>query len=129
MTEQPPAEDPTVAAIRAFKLALQAFDLAYDLTEGKDDPALDQAANTASNAVSRIRDSILNDPPQTLQGLAALLTYVSEEIDIAEWQFEAGDVAELMNFFKTLARSACTLASMPEPPPPGGLVIPLEPKI
>jgi hypothetical protein len=30
--------------------------------------------------------------------------------------------------FHTLAQSVCALAGLPDPPPPGGLVIPFKPK-
>ena len=35
---------------------------------------------------------------------------------------------EAMRFFHTLAQSVCALAGLPDPPPPGELVIPLTPK-
>jgi hypothetical protein len=35
---------------------------------------------------------------------------------------------EAMRFFHTLAQSVCALAGLPDPPPPGGLVIPFKPK-
>ena len=123
--------DPVFAAIEAFKAAGDAFDIAYDVQESasdRDRPTAQRALDVASAAFADARETFLNVPPTTIERIAALLIFVSNEPDIAEWLIHASDHVEAMRFFHTLARSVCALAGLPEPPPPGGLVIPFKPK-
>ena len=89
--------------------------------------AAEHACRVASDALAAARETILNVPPTSIEGLAALLIFISNEFDIAEWLIHASDHVEAMRFFHTLARSVCALSGLPEPPP-GALVIPLRSK-
>ena len=124
-SDEPPkpivSPDPTFAAIAAFKAAGGAFDIAYDAEENADDGtrrAAQLALDAASDTLKATRETLLNDPPTTFEGLAALLEFTATVPDIAEWLIHASDHVEAMRFFHTLARSVCALAGLPEPPPP-----------
>ena len=123
--------DPTFATIEAFKAAGNAFDAAHDMQESalaRERAAAQVALDAASDALKDTRESLFNDPPTSFAGLAALLELATTEPDIAEWLIHAGDAVDAMRFFHTLGRSLCALARLPEPKPPGGLVIPLKAK-
>ena len=80
--------DPVFAAIEAFKAAGDAFDIAYDVQESasdRDRPTAQRALDVASAAFADARETFLNVPPTTIEGIAALLIFVSNEPDIAEW--------------------------------------------
>jgi hypothetical protein len=125
------APDPTFATIAAFKAAGDAFDAAYDAEESalaRHRAAAQLALDAASDTLKDARESLLNDPPTSFEGLAALLELATTEPDIAEWFVHGGDHVAAMRFFHTLGRSLCALAGLPEPRPPGGVVIPMRTK-
>jgi hypothetical protein len=130
-TRKAPAPDPTFATIEAFKAAGDAFDAAYDAEESalaRHRAAAQLVLDAASDALKDARESLFNDPPTSFEGLAALLELATTEPDIAEWLIHAGNAVDAMRFFHTLGRSLCALAGLPEPRPPGALVIPMNAK-
>jgi hypothetical protein len=107
-SDEPPkpnvSPDPTFGAIAAFKAAGDAFDIAYDVEESADDRtrrAAQLALDAASDTLKATRETLLNDPPTTFEGLAALLEFAATVPDIAEWLVHASDHVEAMRFFHT----------------------------
>jgi hypothetical protein len=99
--DEPPkpivSPDSAFAVIAAFKAAGDAFDIAYDAEESADDRnrrAAQLALDAASDTLKATREALLNDPPTTFEGLAALLEFAATVPDIAEWLIHASDHVE-----------------------------------